>query len=210
MRSAQVQLDDNSEAPPEPQPTEGIYPCYLADPPDWCEEEPPPFWHPEVSATGWDEWDQWNNDNVGGGGGQGFAPSTTVLRPTEQPPVVITTRTPTVVEIRTSVEPSGTDAVGESGATRVPAGTSTDQDWHSEPTEFGQIRRTRMLNTSKYGEALSVLDSHGHTVAIRVSQDATGLYTWVDGRWLTREQVCQLAGKYRGELPVRPAATVAA
>lgn len=130
-------VDANSETLPEPQPTDDIYPCDLADPPDWC-EEPPPFWHPEVSATGWDEWSEWNNDNIGGGGGQGFAPATTVSRPTAQPPVVITTRTPTVIEIRTSVKSRASNVVGEGEATRLPEPASMTNGQTEQQTSLAQ------------------------------------------------------------------------
>ncbi|KAJ8118023.1 hypothetical protein OPT61_g902 [Boeremia exigua] len=122
--------DSISETPQEPQPTDEIDVCLSGDPPDWC--EPPSFWHPEVTATAWDDWSEWENDGIGGGGGQGFAPpSTAVLRPPEQTPVVITTRTPTIIEIRTSIDPSAPEAVVGGVATSSPEPEQAN-DGHTE------------------------------------------------------------------------------
>ena len=112
---APVPVDASTE---EAQPTEDIYPCDLPDPPDWC--NPPDFWHPEVSVTGWDDWGEWNNDGIGGG--QGIAPTTTLPDPVEQTPIVITTMTPTVIEIRTSVLPYSQTVHGDAS---VPAAGPT-------------------------------------------------------------------------------------
>lgn len=72
--------------------------------------------------TGWDDWGEWNNDGIGGG--QGIAPTTTLPDPAEQTPIVITTMTPTVIEIRTSVLPYSQTVHGDA-STPVPAAKST-------------------------------------------------------------------------------------
>jgi hypothetical protein len=73
-------------------------------------------------VTGWDDWGEWNNDGVGGG--QGIAPTTTLPDPVEQTPIVITTMTPTIIEIRTSVLPYSQTVHGDA-STPVPAAGST-------------------------------------------------------------------------------------
>lgn len=73
--------------------------------------------------TGWDDWGEWNNDGIGGGG-QGIAPTTTLSDLVEQTPIVITTMTPTVIEIRTSVLPYSHTLHGDA-LTPVPAPVST-------------------------------------------------------------------------------------
>lgn len=114
-----------TEPPSDSQPTEEPYPCDLPDPPDWC--NPPDFVQPDLpTATGWDDWGEWNNDGISGGGGQDVAPTTTWLRPIEQTPDLITTNTPTIIEIRTSVEPSATKTthggISPEASTSEPAG----------------------------------------------------------------------------------------
>lgn len=95
-----------------PAPTfDEVEACDLPDPPYWCNEPPPDFWHPEQTATGWDDWASWNNDNIGGG--NNVAPPTTTLRPVEQTPEVITTVTPTVIDIRTNVQPTASSIEGD-------------------------------------------------------------------------------------------------
>ena len=75
-----------------------------------------------MSVTGWDDWGEWNNDGIGGG--QGIAPTTTLPDPVEQTPIVITTMTPTVIEIRTIVLPYSQTVHGDA-STPVPAAGST-------------------------------------------------------------------------------------
>ncbi|KAF3045418.1 hypothetical protein E8E12_001731 [Didymella heteroderae] len=124
--------DSNDIGAPAPTPTtdeelpaptfDEVEACDLPDPPYWCNEPPPDFWHPEETATGWDDWASWNNDNIGGG--NNIAPPTQTLKPVEQTPDVITTVTPTVIEIRTSVQPTApAPGGGETRHVQVPTDT---------------------------------------------------------------------------------------
>ncbi|KAF9699041.1 hypothetical protein EKO04_003159 [Ascochyta lentis] len=115
------------EPPPEAQPTEDIYPCDLPEPPDWCDQ--PGVVQPQLpTATGWDDWGDWNNENSGGGsGGAGILPTGALMKPQEQTPIVITTRTPTVVHIKTNFEPSATKDVNGGGQPQAPGHVPTGE-----------------------------------------------------------------------------------
>lgn len=115
----------------QPQETEPADPCDLPDPPDWC--DPPSFVQPELpTGTGWEDCGDWScdNDGFGGGGGVGIAPPETSQSPPEQTPIVVTTRTPTVVGIETTVEPSATKDVNGGGTSR--AATSGPPEEHTK------------------------------------------------------------------------------
>ena len=139
-----IPASSTDEQPQETQPTDEIYPCDLPDPPEWC--DPPNFVQPELpTGTGWENCGDWScdNDGFGGGGGAGIAPTETLLRPPEQTPVVVTTRTPTIVEIKTSVEPSATKDVNggrtSQAVTSEPPGEHTrQQEPHGQPGQPGQ------------------------------------------------------------------------
>lgn len=152
---APVPVDASTE---EAQPTEDVYPCDLPDPPDWC--NPPDFWHPEVSVTGWDDWGEWNNDGIGGG--QGVAPTTTLPDSVEQTPVVITTMTPTVIEIRTSVLPYSRTVHGDP-VTPVSAPGSTidrptgEQEIPTQATAVQTLPQSRSPDNTRHQPKVPIL-----------------------------------------------------
>ncbi|KAF3004299.1 hypothetical protein E8E13_008766 [Curvularia kusanoi] len=158
-------VDATTEAVPEAEPTEDVYPCDLPEPPDWC--NPPDFWHPEVSVTGWDDWGEWNNDGIGGPG-QAIASTTTLPDSVEPTPIVITTMTPTLIGIKTSIqsyseivhqdEPTPAPTAGSTGA-EGPAG---EQETPTQASADQQSKRPEDVNYQQEASTQSMQRDPAH------------------------------------------------
>ena len=168
---APAPIPTTAETPSDSQPTDDVYPCDLPDPPDWC--NPPDFVQPDLpTRTGWDDWGEWDNDGVGGGGGQGIASTTMWLKPVEQTPVVITTVTPTIIDIQTNIEPSATKQEYQSSAPQAPTPEPAGDKYTEKQGQPGQS--TAGQNAPQTGGSGEVKTSQGRPAQPTPGQPAPG------------------------------------